>query len=131
MSEIDDPKQSTLDPSLKSMLEIADPKDKNFIYCATCSHVITELEAKIEVQGNHEHYLTNPHGFQFHLGCFNEALGCDISGQPEAADSWFMCFYWRLASCAECKTHLGWYFSAATGDNYFYGLILNNIQEET
>ena len=129
MSEVTD-EQSTLDPKLKSMLEIADPKDKNFIYCATCSHVVTTVEAKMQVGGNHEHFLTNPHGFQFQLGCFTEALGCDISGQGEAADSWFMGYVWRLASCAECHTHLGWYFSATQGEHYFYGLILPNIQEE-
>ena len=130
MSEVKDPEQSTLDPALRSMLEIEQPKDKAFIYCAVCSHVITTPSAKIEVHGSHDHTLTNPHGFQFHLGCFSEALGCALSGSPQAADSWFMGYAWTLATCAECGAHLGWHFSSVTGDNYFYGLILNAIQEE-
>lgn len=112
------------------MLEIQTPKDKSFIYCAACSNVLASSEDKIQINGSHTHHLTNPHGFEFNLGCFAEALGCDISGHGEAADSWFMGFVWRLATCAACHTHLGWYFSQATGENYFYGLILDNIQEE-
>lgn len=130
MSEVKDPDQSTLDPKLKSMLEIGEPKDKNFIYCATCSHVITRAAERIEVNGSHDHTFINPHGYEFHLGCFAQALGCDISGAPEAADTWFAGFVWRLATCAECHVHLGWYFSRPSGDNAFYGLILNAIQED-
>ncbi len=130
MTEIKTPDQSTLDPKLKSMLEIQTPKDKNFIYCAACSNVIASPADKIEINSSHSHHFTNPHGFQFHVGCFSEALGCDISGQGEAADSWFMGHVWRLATCASCQTHLGWYFSQSSGSGYFYGLILDHIQEE-
>ncbi|MGK0222256.1 MAG: hypothetical protein ACI9ON_001495 [Limisphaerales bacterium] len=130
VTEVKDPQQSNLDPRLKSMLEFAEPKDKNFIYCAICSNVVTKPEERVEINGSHGHHFTNPHGFEFHVGCFGQALGCTISGQPEAADSWFMGHVWRLASCAECHNHLGWYFSHPTGDNYFYGLILANIQDE-
>lgn len=130
MTEIKDPDQSTLDPNLKSMLEIAQPQDKNFIYCATCSNVITSVQERIKVNGNHDQQFTNPYGIQFLVGCFAQALGCDISGGPEVADSWFMGYVWRLASCSQCHIHLGWYFSLPTGDNHFYGLILTNIQEE-
>ncbi len=130
MSEIKDPENSTLDPTLRSMLEIEDSDDKNFLYCGTCSTVITTASARINVTGSHDHHFTNPHGFSFHVGCFANALGCDISGQPEAADSWFMGHSWRIASCAECQTHLGWYFSTASGAGFFYGLILNRLQED-
>lgn len=130
MTEVKNPDQSILDPKLKSMLEIQTPKDKNFIYCSACSNVIASPADRISVNGSHDHHFMNPHGFEFHLGCFAEALGCDISGNGEAADSWFMGFVWRLATCAQCHTHLGWYFSRPGGETYFYGLILANIQEE-
>ena len=130
MSEIKDPDKTTLDPTLRSMLEIAGADDKNFLYCGTCSNVITTASARIDVNGSHDHHFTNPHGFSFHVGCFSNALGCDISGQPVAADSWFMGHSWRVASCAECRTHLGWYFSSAGGEAFFYGLILDRLQEE-
>ena len=130
MSEIKDPDTSHLDPKLRSIVDIEPRDDRNFIYCATCSHIISRPSEKIDVNGSHSHHFTNPHGFSFHVGCFANALGCSLSGSPEAADSWFMGFFWRLAGCAECQTHLGWYFSRATGEDFFYGLILDRIQEE-
>ena len=129
--EITKPPSSTLDPKLGSMLDIEDAEDKRFIYCATCSEVITTAAQRIEMQGGHTHNFTNPHGIPFHLGCFGNALGCEISGVPEAADSWFMGYFWRLASCAECHTHLGWFFARSSGEDSFYGLILDHIQEDT
>ncbi len=130
MSEIKDPPASTLDPKLRSMLEIDDSNDKNFIYCGQCSHVITQATQRIDVNGSHAHFFTNPFGIEFHVGCFAQALGCDISGRAEAADTWFMGYFWRVASCAECHAHLGWYFAQASGEDYFYGLILDRIQED-
>ena len=131
MSEIDHPEQNTLDPKLKSLLSNSETEDKNYIYCATCSNVITTVTSKIEINDSHEHYCVNPHGFEFRLGCFSEALGCSISGEPQAADSWFMHHTWRIAACSECSGHLGWYFAHAQTEQYFYGLILANIQEES
>ena len=130
MSEVKDPKQSTLDPKLRSMLEIDQNEDKDFIYCAQCSHVVTNRSERFEKNGSHAHFFTNPHGFQFHVGCFKNALGCDISGAPEAADTWFMGYFWRLASCSNCHSHLGWFFSDAAEADYFYGLILDAIRGE-
>ena len=131
MSETKNPDQSQLDPKLESMLEIQTPKDKSFIYCKACSNVVTTPSERIMINASHDHYCTNPHGFAFHLGCFAQALGCDISGQGEAADSWFMGYVWQLATCSQCQTHLGWYFTSSqnSSTNYFYGLILDNIQE--
>lgn len=131
MSEVKDPNATTLDPALRSMLEIEQPDDKDFIYCAACSNVITQCRTRITVNGSHDHHFTNPHGFEFHVGCFSEALGCDISGTPEAADTWFMHHFWQLASCASCHVHLGWYFTRPQTATYFYGLILDAIQEES
>lgn len=128
MSETEDDVE--LDPKLKAMLELETRDDKNYVFCALCSHVITSVSEKIAIAGAHAHYLTNPLGIEFHVGCFGQALGCDISGQPEAADSWFMGFLWRYASCSECHAHLGWYFLQPSSDNAFYGLILDNLQEE-
>lgn len=130
MTEVKNPPGSIMDPRLKSMLETEETNDKNYIYCATCSHVITTAGLKIAVNGNHSHYFTNPHGIDYNVGCFANALGCAISGSPEAADSWFMGYFWRVASCEQCHAHLGWYFTRPSGADYFYGLILDHIQED-
>jgi len=130
MNEVTESPASTLDPSLRLMVEVPGPNDKNFIYCATCSNIITRVDQRIEVHGHFDHRLTNPHGIGFHVGCFAQALGCDISGTPAAADSWFMGFLWNIATCTECQIHLGWYFATASQEAYFYGLILDRLQQE-
>ena len=132
MSEIKDPPSTTLDPKLRSIVESTTEDDKDFIFCAQCSHVITRRSERIEVNGSHSHNFTNPHGFAFHVGCFANALGCDISGSPQAADTWFMGYHWRYASCASCNGHLGWYFTNNHAANdFFYGIILDRVQEDT
>jgi hypothetical protein len=125
----DKPRQATLDPKLKELLDDDTEAKKGFVYCGLCSHVVSHIEQRIEVNGSHDHNFVNPYGVEFHVGCFDEALGCAISGQPTAADTWFPGFRWRLASCEECTTHLGWLF--ANADAYtFYGLILDRIQTD-
>ena len=125
MVDVLDKERQGLDPKLK---EIVDETDRNFIYCGTCSSVIARDVDRIEIGGTHAHQFTNPFDIQFHIGCFAQALGCSISGERIAAETWFPGFQWQHATCAECRTHLGWYFDRA--DDYFYGLILDRIQND-
>lgn len=125
----DKPRQATLDPQLKELIEDDPEAKKGFVYCALCSHVISHIEQRTEVNGSHDHHFVNPHGLEFHVGCFSEALGCAISGQPTAADTWFPGFHWHIATCAECTTHLGWLFTNVETAS-FYGLILDRIQTD-
>ena len=129
MAEVVDKERKSLDPALDRLLERERQERKDYIYCAVCSTVIGRGADRIEVNGGHDHYCINPHGLQFHIGCFQEALGCEIEGSPQAADSWFMGFRWRIANCGECRRHLGWYFDRKD-TTYFYGLILDRIQHD-
>lgn len=129
MAEVVDKERQGLDPTLHSFLERQRQDDKDYIYCAVCSAVIGRGGDRIEVNGGHDHHFVNPLGLQFHLGCFREALGCEIVGAPHSADSWFMGFRWRIANCSECRRHLGWYFDRKDAA-YFYGLILDRIQHD-
>lgn len=126
MVNVVDKERQALDPKLREILEREKAEDKDYLYCGMCSNVITRGADRIEANGSHDHVLTNPHGFEFHLACFSEALGCSISGQRTAADTWFPGFEWRLATCAECQQHLGWYFDKS--DQFFYGLIVDRLQ---
>jgi hypothetical protein len=128
MINVLDKERQALDPKLKELLQESEKPAEGFIYCARCSHVIARQSDRIEINGAHARTLANPHGFRFRVGCFSTALGCAISGVREAADSWFAGYCWRIASCEECRTHLGWYFDRA--DDYFYGLILDNVQSD-
>ena len=133
MIDVVEKERQALDPKLKDLLERKEEEAPDFIYCGTCSAVIGNNRDRIEVNGSHDHRFTNPYGFLFHVGCFSEALGCSIAGTPEAADSWFMGFQWRIAACGDCQRHLGWYFDRVTPGSegeFFYGLILDRIQHD-
>ncbi|MCY4341985.1 MAG: cereblon family protein [Gammaproteobacteria bacterium] len=122
-----------LDDDLEGELEDEGARRKDYIYCAVCSTVIGRRGDRAEVNGSHDHRFTNPYGLLFHVGCFSQALGCEIAGPPQRADTWFMGFQWRIANCSDCRRHLGWYFDriAAPGGEFFYGLILDRIQYDS
>ncbi len=126
MIDVIDKERQGLDPALKPVVDDVSAAERDFLHCALCSAVVSRLANAIEVNGSHHHHCVNPHGFEFEVGCFNEALGCSISGERQHADSWFAGFQWRFASCSECQQHLGWYFDRE--GEYFYGLILDRVQ---
>lgn len=125
MIDVIDNTRQGLDPKLRDLVDDGESPAKAYVYCASCSAVITRIESQIEVNGAYDHIFTNPYGFEFHVGCFRDAHGCSISGAPNAADSWFPGYLWRLALCTECTAHLGWSFEG--GDLPFFGLILDRI----
>jgi hypothetical protein len=101
------------------------PKQERRLFCGTCRHAITTVDARLSVNGAHQHRCTNPHGLTFDIGCFRDAPGCTVTGQPTAEHTWFPGYRWDIALCAQCHTHLGWRFeSPADG---FYGLILARL----
>ncbi len=128
MIDVEDKQRQGLDPGLKAILDREALEQGDLLYCRTCSSVIGRRSDSIAINGKHAHFCTNPYGIRFHIGCFAQALGCNISGRPSAADTWFPGFKWRLATCGECLTHLGWYFDRDS--EYFYGLILDRIQHD-
>lgn len=128
MTDVVDKERQGLDPRLKDLLEEDTGDSRDLVYCNTCSQPVARKSDATSINGSHAHYCTNPYGIRFHVGCFSDALGCDLSGQPTAADTWFPGFRWRLASCSGCRIHLGWYFER--GQDYFYGLILDRIRDE-
>jgi hypothetical protein len=127
MIDVLDRERQGLDPKLKEILDNENQESRDFVVCATCSHVIARNTDRIDINGSVDHHFINPYGLEFHVVCFSDALGCSISGDRVAADTWFPGFQWRLANCEECRHHLGWYFDQS--DTYFYGLVLNYIQD--
>lgn len=133
MGDVLEKERQALDPKLASLLadetkDTLDASGGGFVFCTRCSGVVARSDAGMEINGSHEHFCTNPHGFEFHLVCYQQALGCAIAGQPTAADSWFAGYSWRFASCSGCAEHLGWLFE--TEGTHFYGLISDRIQRE-
>lgn len=105
-----------------------DEKPEKAILCGKCNHTVTSERQRIEVDGAHRHRFMNPHGFLFDIGCFGEASGCLVIGEPSTEFSWFPGFAWRYAVCSACHEHLGWTFEGP-GETRFHGLVLNRLVE--
>lgn len=80
------------------------------------------------MHGGSEHTFSNPDGFVFHIGCFRNAHGCTAVGIPTLEHTWFSGYSWRIAVCARCQTHLGWWYRAPA--DQFYGLIVDRLSAE-
>ncbi|MFZ5441380.1 MAG: cereblon family protein [Myxococcota bacterium] len=92
--------------------------------CARCGHGITDDASRTEVDGRHVHLRLNPSAFAFLFGCFGEARGCLLVGEPTAEATWFSGCRWQFAHCAACGAHLGWAFSGAQA---FFALVLERL----
>ncbi|MBI5783748.1 MAG: hypothetical protein HZA69_08390 [Gammaproteobacteria bacterium] len=100
-------------------------KKEKRLFCAACRHLITHQDQRVPVQGGHEHTFTNPRGITYHIGCYREAAGCSVVGESTAEFTWFLGYAWRVALCANCRTHLGWEFRSDS--DYFHGLIVDRL----
>jgi len=95
--------------------------------CAGCLQAITTAAARTAVGGAHEHTFANPAGFQFRIGCFAHASGCQADGEPSTYWSWFAGYAWQVERCSACGEHLGWLFR---GEGHsFHGLVLDRLVE--
>jgi hypothetical protein len=79
---VDKPRQATLHPKLKALLDDETHSQKGYVYCTELRHVISHIDHRIEVGGSHDHHFTNPHGFHFHLGCYREAWAAPSAVRP-------------------------------------------------
>ena len=93
------------------------------IVCSNCSNVITTPESIISVDDEHEHAFTNPDGFTYEIGCFSDAEGCLVIGEPTDENTWFKGFSWSYSTCSGCNIHIGWYYE--NDKEGFFGLILD------
>ena len=99
------------------------------IRCAACMGAVAVATDRIEVNGAHVHTFANPHGLVFEIGCFHDAFGCVAVGLPTDEFTWFSGFFWQMAFCRTCLTHMGWLFTKKS--NGFWGLILDRLMDET
>ncbi|MGH8552117.1 MAG: cereblon family protein [Methylococcales bacterium] len=101
------------------------PESPEAFECVHCAFIITYRAAEISMAGKHAHWLTNPDGYTFHVGCFDSAPGCGDYGTVTEQHSWFPGYAWSHALCNGCGTHLGWRFRSRVDE--FYGLILDRL----
>jgi len=96
------------------------------IFCRACGAVVTARRESIEVAGTHTHTFFNPAGIVFELGCFKQAKGCLVAGEPTSDFTWFAGHVWSFALCRSCQSHLGWFYQGDVSS--FFGLILPKLQ---
>ncbi|MBL4622759.1 MAG: hypothetical protein JKY89_10210 [Immundisolibacteraceae bacterium] len=98
------------------------------ISCRACGQPVTNERFRLQVEGQHGHRVTNPHGIEFLILCFSQADGCLNAGHPYRQHSWFKGYQWQIALCRRCGAHMGWYFSQAEKDAFFT-LIVDRITD--
>lgn len=114
---------------IKEEPEADDDLDEgSFLLCRQCMALITAASERIAVAGAHQHTFANPHGIVFEIGCFRNAWGCGTLGSPTNEFTWFAGYFWQVAVCASCLTHIGWLFTSPDTAG-FYGLILDRLME--
>ena len=101
--------------------------EDHFIVCRNCGNRITTPEHIISVNGEHTHTFTNPDGFAYDIGCFSDAEGCNVYGEPTLEHTWFNSFKWSFSVCSGCLVHLGWHYER--GEERFFGLILDLLAD--
>ena len=118
------PSDSSAQPELD---DLVDQRPERTLVCTFCHHEVTSPDQRTQVDGAHEHRFMNPHGYLYDIGCFREAPGCRLRGEPSTEFAWFPGFAWTFAACGGCTEHLGWRFDSAGSS--FYGLVLNRLVE--
>jgi hypothetical protein len=103
-------------------------KGERALRCHQCNAPITTMKERTSRGGQHLHTVFNPAGIVYEIGCFNQAPGCVAPGAASGEFSWFAGYSWRVAFCALCLEHLGWYFSG--GEAAFFGLIVNRLKAD-
>lgn len=105
----------------------ADDDGGEVLACAGCLRPVTTAAARTAVGGAHEHTFANPAGYQYRIGCFARATGCEVRGEPSTYWTWFPGYSWQVEHCATCGEHLGWLFRAAA--QAFHGFVLDRLVE--
>lgn len=96
------------------------------LLCRFCHAPVARAGDALRIGPHHQYHFSNPYGIRFQVGCYRQAPGCDIHGEPTAADTWFRGYQWRLALCGDCHEHLGWYFQRDEQRDFF-GLIVDKL----
>lgn len=121
----DDPGQNdTALEMVNDLVEALAPR----ILCSSCENLITEPVAGIEMQGRHRHEFMNPQGYQFLIACYQNAKGCQRTGEYTQEHCWFAGYQWCYALCNQCHEHLGWHYFSAS--HSFFGLICDRLIEK-
>lgn len=110
-------------------LEDKEKEQEDWFVCRNCGQRLTQPSDETAIQGSHTHTFANPSGFVYEIVCFATARGYSFLGPPSKEFTWFAGHSWRIAICADCLIHLGWYFTSQDGGSFF-GFIVDRITRQ-
>lgn len=110
-------------PELQSRGQAAEDPAGDWL-CAWCMNRVANERDRFNVGGKNEFTFANPEGIAFDIITFSQTVGCRETGVPTRDYTWFEDHAWSYCECAECRQHLGWYYS---GPHRFVGLIKSRL----
>lgn len=113
-----------LDPELQSGDKLKPVRNR--VRCKACLNYLTSNDYLTPIEGDTNHFFTNPEGVGFDLQTYSAVEGGVTGGKPTEVFSWFEGFAWEHCFCNRCHQHIGWYFSSE-GTSGFYGLIIDRL----
>jgi cereblon len=76
-------------------------------------------------EGDSAQVYINAFGYLHEIITVRRAQGLRFDGEPTLEFTWFQGYTWQIASCAACRSHIGWRFEAVSEGaalRSFYGL---------
>jgi len=98
--------------------------------CSACNSVVTYSDRLVVVSGSMRHGFANPIGVFCDFYTFSSCPGAVAFGTPTEEFSWFAGYFWNLALCKSCNSHLGWHYTAdpqSEGLPEFWGILAHKI----
>jgi hypothetical protein len=108
-------------------------EERKVYVCKRCDVEITDSRALFCMRADSvEQVFPNPLGIMRVILTARAASSILVEGSSTADFTWFSGYSWRIASCASCRSHLGWLYEGAPhgGEPHtFYGLLKEALAE--
>ncbi|KAL3023754.1 hypothetical protein AAZX31_04G083500 [Glycine max] len=117
---------------LRREIELLESID--LIRCKSCETIIAKRSDMLVMssEGPLSAYV-NPGGYVHEIMTLYKANGLALVGSAATDYSWFPGYAWTIATCATCKTQMGWLFTARNKQlkpSYFWGIRSCQLAEE-
>jgi len=105
--------------------------------CNKCGSVFGKKKDLFQISEGLVDAYVNPGGVVHDVVTIKKVSGAKLRGTPQTEHSWFPGYAWTIAECNECRSHIGWRFTATSSalvPQEFWGLtrtsITHNLDEK-
>ena len=109
-----------------------EPEEEHVFVCRRCETEISSRRHLFAMRAAcYVQVFPNPYGHMKVIYTLRDARGVQVAGGPTDEFTWFHGYTWRIAYCAACSNHLGWFFEAIDESEppVFYGLLKDELVE--